>query len=33
VIDTLAGLKLAYPKVDKEKLNDLAAARKKLVGK
>jgi len=33
VIDALAGLKLAYPKVDKEKLNDLAAARKKLVGK
>ncbi|HEY2713210.1 MAG TPA: polyphosphate kinase 2 family protein [Chthoniobacterales bacterium] len=33
VIDTLAGLKLAYPKVGKEKLNDLAAARKKLVGK
>ena len=31
-IDTLAGLKLAYPKVGKEKLNELAAARKKLVG-
>jgi len=30
VIDTLADLKLAYPKVDEEKLKDLAAARKKL---
>jgi len=33
VIDTLADLKLAYPKVDKEKLKDLAAARQKLMGK
>jgi PPK2 family polyphosphate:nucleotide phosphotransferase len=33
VIDTLAALKLAYPKVDKEKLKDLAAARQKLMGK
>jgi polyphosphate kinase 2 (PPK2 family) len=33
VIDTLAELNLEYPKVDKAKLSDLAAARKKLVGK
>jgi PPK2 family polyphosphate:nucleotide phosphotransferase len=33
VIETLADLKLEYPKVGKEKLSDLAAARKKLVGK
>jgi PPK2 family polyphosphate:nucleotide phosphotransferase len=33
VIDTLADLKLAYPKVDKEKLKDLTAARQKLMGK
>ena len=33
VIDTLADLKLEYPKVGKEKLSELAAARKKLVGK
>jgi PPK2 family polyphosphate:nucleotide phosphotransferase len=33
VIDTLAELKLHYPKVGKEKLGDLAVARKKLTGK
>jgi len=33
VIDTLAELKLEYPKVGKEKRSDLAVARKKLVGK
>ena len=33
VIETLADLDLAYPKVGKEKLADLAVARKKLVGK
>jgi PPK2 family polyphosphate:nucleotide phosphotransferase len=33
IIETLADLKLAYPKVGKEKLADLAVARKKLVGK
>ena len=33
VIDTLAQLDLEYPKVSKEKLSELAAARKKLVGK
>jgi len=33
VIDTLAELKLEYPKVGKEKLSDLTAARKKLTGK
>lgn len=33
VIDTLADLNLAYPKVGKDKLSELASARKKLVGK
>jgi PPK2 family polyphosphate:nucleotide phosphotransferase len=33
VIDTLADLKLEYPRVGKEKLKDLAAAREKLTGK
>jgi PPK2 family polyphosphate:nucleotide phosphotransferase len=33
VIDTLADLNLSYPKVGKDKLSELASARKKLVGK
>jgi PPK2 family polyphosphate:nucleotide phosphotransferase len=33
VIDTLASLNLAYPKVDKDKLKELAAARRKLLAK
>jgi PPK2 family polyphosphate:nucleotide phosphotransferase len=33
VIDTLADLNLSYPKVGKDKLGELASARKKLVGK
>ena len=33
VIDTLASLKLAYPRVDKDKLKELAAARRKLLAK
>jgi len=33
VIDTLASLDLAYPKVDKDKLKELAAARRKLLAK
>ena len=33
VIETLASLDLAYPKVDEGKLKELAAAKKKLVGK
>ena len=33
VIDTLASLDLAYPEVDKGKLKELAAAKKKLLGK
>ena len=33
VIDTLADLSLEYPKVDKQKLNDLAVARRKLIRK
>ena len=33
VIEALAGLKLAYPKVDEKKLKDLAAAREKLMKK
>jgi PPK2 family polyphosphate:nucleotide phosphotransferase len=33
VIETLASLDLAYPKVDEAKLKELAAAKKKLVGK
>jgi PPK2 family polyphosphate:nucleotide phosphotransferase len=33
VIETLADLDLAYPKVDEAKLKDLAAARKKLIAK
>jgi hypothetical protein len=33
VIETLASLDLAYPKVDEEKLKELAAAKKKLVSK
>ena len=33
VIDTLASLDLAYPKVGKEKLNELAAARRLLLGR
>jgi polyphosphate kinase 2 (PPK2 family) len=33
VIEALADLNLAYPKVDKNKQADLAVARKKLVGK
>jgi hypothetical protein len=31
VIDTLASLDLAYPEVDKGKLNELAAAKEKLL--
>jgi hypothetical protein len=33
VIETLDSLDLAYPKVDEGKLKELAAAKKKLVGK
>jgi polyphosphate kinase 2 (PPK2 family) len=33
VIETLASLDLAYPKVDEPKLKELAAAKKKLLGK
>ena len=33
VIDTLASLNLAYPKVDKDKLKELAAARRRLLAK
>ena len=33
VIETLASLDLAYPKVDEEKLKELAAAKKKLLSK
>jgi len=33
VIETLASLDLAYPKVDEGKLKELAAAKKKLVSK
>jgi len=33
VIDALAGLKLDYPKLDKEKMKELAAARAALLGK
>ncbi len=33
VIEALSDLKLEYPQVDKAKLNDLAAARKKLTGR
>jgi len=32
VVDTLAGLDLAYPSVDKAKLREIAAARKTLLG-
>jgi hypothetical protein len=33
VIETLASLDLAYPKVDETKLKELAAAKKKLLSK
>jgi polyphosphate kinase 2 (PPK2 family) len=33
VIETLASLDLAYPKVDEAKLKELAAAKKKLLSK
>ena len=33
VIETLASLDLAYPKVDQGKLKELAAAKKKLLSK
>jgi hypothetical protein len=32
VIETLASLKLAYPKVGEEKLKELAAAKRVLIG-
>ena len=33
VVETLASLDLAYPKVDEGKLNELATAKKKLLSK